>query len=133
MKIGRAAASTNLGYVDLNSFEQSLARVLDPEHYLWLMITDGRSDSSRDRLVEIRLDIPESSVADANTDMIAAGWQLASRPDQDTDAPERVFWRRTTAVLPQDITSLLTGALRVAHEHQGTLMSWMNVDDLEAS
>jgi hypothetical protein len=122
-----------LGLVDLNSFEQSLARVLDPEHYLWSMITDDQGDSSRARLVEIRLDIPKGSVAAADKDMIAAGWQLASRPDEHTDALERLFWRKTTAVLPQDITSLLTSALRVAHEHQGTLMSWMNVEDLEAS
>ena len=110
-----------------------MARVLDPEHYLWGMITDEQSDSSRERLVEIRLDIPEGSVAAADKDMVAAGWQLASRPDQDTETLERVFWRRTTAVRPEDITSLLTSALRVAHEHQGTLMSWMNVDVLQTS
>ncbi|WP_158512734.1 hypothetical protein [Sphingobium sp. SYK-6] len=97
------------------------------------MIADDQSDSTRERLIEIRLDLPKHSVPIANEAMISAGWQMASRPDELKDALERVFWRKNTAVRPSDITSLLTGALRVAHENQGTLISWINVDDLEGS
>ena len=110
-----------------------MARVLSPEHYLWDMVGYGQSDGSRKRLVEIRLDIPKASVAVADQVMFAAGWQLASRPDQDTDALERVFWRRNTQLLERDITTLLAAALRVAHEHNGTLVSWLNVEDAEGS
>ena len=114
----------------MRTYEESLARVLDPEHYLCLMIKGGPRDEGRERLIEMRLDFPQNSVDAAGKQMQAAGWHLASRPDEGVDAIERVFWRRTTAHRSENITSLLTAALRVTHDHDGTLMSWVDVEEL---
>ena len=116
----------------MRSFEESLERVLDPDHYLWLMIGSADNDAGRKREVEVRLDVPSDKAGSAIRGMEAAGWNLSSRPDEGTDPLERVFWRRTTAVHPGDVKTLLTDALKVAHDSAGTLVSWINVEDLEA-
>ena len=114
----------------MRTFEESLNRILDPDHYLWGMITSEQGDPSRLRSVEIRLDVPKDAVHAADEAMKVVGWQLSSRPDEMTDTLERIFWRKTTAISPDDIASLLTGALKVAHDNNGTLVSWMNVEEL---
>ena len=113
----------------MTSFEESLKRVTNPDHYLWGMIGSDRDDAAREREVELRLDVPAGNAEDAIERMALADWQLSSRPDEGTDPLERIYWRKITAVRPEDVKDLLSGALRVAHDSEGTLMSWINIED----
>ncbi len=115
----------------MRTFEESLKRVLNPEHYLWGMVGSAADDAAREREVEIRLDIPAVNVETAAEQMAATGWTMSSRPDDGTDPLERIYWRKVTAVETGEVTRLLSEALRVAHDCEGTLMSWINVEDLE--
>jgi hypothetical protein len=114
----------------VRTFEESLARVLDPENYFWKMLEHDTQDADRERMVEIRFDIPGTAVEAADASMQKLGWQLTSRPDAETDILERLFWRKSTAIRHEDKIALLTSALKVAHETQGTLVSWINVEEL---
>ena len=115
----------------MRTFEDSLKRVLDPDHYLWCMIGHDADNAALERVVELRLDIPACNVPKAVEAMAALGWNFASRPDEATDPLERVYFRKRTAVQADDVRLLLTGALKVADDFNGTLMSWINVEDLE--
>ncbi|NVE93727.1 hypothetical protein [Altererythrobacter lutimaris] len=59
------------------------------------------------------------------------GWELSSAPDGEENDLHRLYFRKATALTSEAKKSFLTGALRVAHEANGTLMSWINVEDYE--
>ena len=116
----------------MRTFEESLQRVLDPEGLYWRYPDDDNDDPTRERLIEIRLDVPRANVGIARTSMKKAGWQFASQPDDEADELQRLYFRKATALKPQDKAEFLTSGLTVAHETNGTLMTWISVEDLES-
>ena len=115
----------------MRSFEESLERVLDPEGFYWDRPGDDQDDPSRARLIKQRLDVPRTSIADAKAQMVAVGWMLDSSPDEETDELCRLYFRKVLDVTDATKTEWLTHGLRVAHNCNGTLMTWLSVEDLE--
>jgi hypothetical protein len=82
-------------------------------------------------LIEIRLDVPTQSKESAVAGMSSGGWSLSSTPDNETDPLERLYFRMMTTVETEQKKRFLSAALRVAYDTNGTLMTWINVEDLE--
>ncbi|OQW78992.1 MAG: hypothetical protein BVN32_05350 [Proteobacteria bacterium ST_bin14] len=108
------------------SFEASLARVLDPEGLYWNYPGDDKDDPSQDRLIEVRIDVPNDRASSAQSLMNQNGWQLASQPDEPSDPIQRLYFRKVQSLLPLDRTAMLTTALRAAHDADGKFWSWLD-------
>jgi hypothetical protein len=115
----------------VRSFEESLERVLDPNGYYWRYPGDEDDDPKRTRLVELRIDVPLESTGQAMARMNAGGWSLETSPDGDDDPVCRLYFRRTQTLTVGAKSEMLTEALRVASDCNGTLMSWINVEGFE--
>nr|WP_315383882.1 hypothetical protein [uncultured Sphingomonas sp.] len=108
------------------SFDAALARVLDPDGLYWNYPGDDTDDPADVRLVEVRLDAPLDRVSVARSVMERADWLLASQPDETTDPVQRLYFRRSQSLLPEQRTAMLTTALRAAHEANGKFWSWLD-------
>ena len=115
----------------MTSFEESLARVLDPEGVYWVYPGDGTDDQQRVRLIEQRLDVPATNALMAQTAMEKDGWKLSDAPDGQDDASHRLYFRKATKLTSEARRRFLTAALRVADDTDGTLMTWIIVEDDE--
>ena len=108
------------------SFDESLARVLDPEGLHWCYPGDDADDPSQVRLIEVRIDTPNERVSSARSRMEQEGWQLASQPDDASDPIQRLYFRKLQSLLPHDRTKMLTTALQAAYDADGKFWSWLN-------
>ena len=108
-----------------------MERVLDPDGFYWRYPGDEVDDSARTRPIVVRHDVPAVNRPLALASMTQDGWQLADAPDDNPDELHRLYFRQRTALTPEDKTRFLTAALSVAHNTNGTLMTWINVKDLE--
>jgi hypothetical protein len=105
--------------------------VLDPEGLYWRYPGDETDDQERLRVIEQRLDVPLRNVEVARLMMERDGWQLSEAPDGSEDDLHRLYFRKVTALTSEAKRNFLTAALQVAHDADGTLMSWINVEDHE--
>jgi hypothetical protein len=108
------------------SFDAALARVLDPEGLYWNYPGDDTDDPTEARVIEVRIDAPLDRVDAARRVMEQDDWTLSSQPDQATDPIQRLYFRRSQSLLPDERTAMLTTALRAAHEANGKFWSWID-------
>jgi hypothetical protein len=108
------------------SFDAALARVLSPDGLYWNYPGDDKDDPSEIRLVEVRVDTPLDQASVAQSIMEQQGWHLALQPDDASDPIQRMYFRKTQSLLPQERTAMLTVALTAAHEADGKFWSWLD-------
>jgi hypothetical protein len=83
-------------------------------------------------LIELRIDVPPNAIPNAIAQMNAQGWSLDTSPDGAEDVVCRLYFRRMQSLTENAKTEMLTHSLRVAADSNGTLISWINVEDLES-
>ena len=108
------------------SFDAALARVLDRDGLYWNYPGDDVDDPAQVRPIEVRIDAPVDQVSTARSLMEQENWRLVSQPDDAADPIQRLYFRKSQSVLPEQRTAMLTTALRSAYEANGKFWSWLD-------
>ncbi len=112
------------------TFEETLARVLNPEGIYWSFAEEDSKDPATLRVVQLRIDVPLDRVAEAVAQMEIDGWQFTEQPDEPDDPQQRLFFRRQQNLLTETKKRMLTNALKVVFPIEGArLWTWIIVED----
>ena len=112
------------------TFDETLARVLDPEGIYWSYADEDSVDPAAERVVQLGIDVPPNHVADAVARMEIEGWQFTEQPDEPEDPQQRLFFKRRQNLLPETKVAMLTDALRVVFPIEGArLWTWIILED----
>ena len=113
------------------TYDEVLARMLDPEGVYWRYPDDEIDDPNRIRQIQIRLDVPKQNTGIAISFMESFGWSLADAPDTDQDELHRLFFRRKQSLARNERTAMLAEALKTAFEADGKVWSWIEVEETD--
>ena len=112
------------------SFDQTLARVLDPVGIYWSGVDEELAKPAFERLIQLRIDVPPDHVAGAIARMEVDGWHFTEQPDEPDDPQQRLFFQRRQNLLPETKIAMLTNALRIVFPIDGArLWTWVIVED----
>ena len=112
------------------TFDETLARVLDPDGIYWGYDGEDSDDPAVERTVQLRIDIPLARVSQAIAAMEQDGWLLTQQPDEADDPQQRLFFRRRQNLLPETRVAMLTNALGVVFPCEGgRLWTWIVVEN----
>ncbi len=112
------------------TYDEVLARMLDPEGLYWSYPGDEVDDPNRVREIEIRLDVPKKNSLIAISTMKEFGWSLNEAPDTDQDQLHRLYFRRKQSLAKNERTAMLVEALKTAFESDGQVRTWIEVEEL---
>lgn len=77
----------------------------------------------------MRIDAPVDRAHEARNVLEAAGWRLASQPDDPVDPLQRLYFSKFQPLDTEQREAMLTAGYKAAAASDGQLRTWINLDD----